>query len=71
MIDRRRLSMAGNRAIALGREVVSVVREREITLLLLITWFYVAAVLLLVGATVNYVLAGTGSAKSPAPDSPD
>jgi len=40
-------------------------------ILLLMTWFYVAAVLLLVGATVNYVLAGTGSAKSPAPDSPD
>jgi YihY family inner membrane protein len=39
--------------------------------LLLVTWFYVAAVLLLVGAAVNHVLAGTGSAKSPAPDSPD
>jgi uncharacterized BrkB/YihY/UPF0761 family membrane protein len=39
--------------------------------LLLVTWFYVAAVLLLVGAAVNRVLTGTGSAKSPAPDSPD
>jgi membrane protein len=39
--------------------------------LLLVTWFYVAAILLLVGAAVNHVLAGTGSEKSPAPDSPD
>jgi YihY family inner membrane protein len=39
--------------------------------LLLVTWFYVAAVFLLVGAAVNRVLTGTGSAKSPAPDSPD
>ena len=40
-------------------------------ILLLVTWFYAAAVLLLVGAAVNRVLAGTGSAKSPATDSPD
>lgn len=40
-------------------------------ILLLVTWFYVAAILLLVGAAVNHVLAGTGSEKSPAPDSPD
>jgi membrane protein len=39
--------------------------------LLLVTWFYIAAILLLVGAAVNHVLAGTGSEKSPAPDSPD
>lgn len=38
-------------------------------ILLLVTWFYFAAILVLAGATVNYVLAGTGSAKSPAPDS--
>jgi YihY family inner membrane protein len=38
-------------------------------ILLLVTWFYIAAILLLVGAAVNYVLARTGSAKSPAPDS--
>ncbi len=40
-------------------------------ILLLVTWFYFAAILLLVGAAVNHVLAGTGSEKSPAPDSPD
>ncbi|MFB6227175.1 MAG: YihY/virulence factor BrkB family protein [Halobacteriales archaeon] len=38
-------------------------------ILLLVTWFYFAAILLLVGVAVNRVLAGTGSAKSPAPDS--
>jgi YihY family inner membrane protein len=38
-------------------------------ILLLVTWFYFAAILILAGATVNYVLAGTGSAKSPPPDS--
>jgi membrane protein len=38
-------------------------------ILLLVTWFYIAAILLLVGAAVNRVLSGTGSAKSPAPDS--
>jgi YihY family inner membrane protein len=38
-------------------------------ILLLVTWFYLAAILLLAGAAVNCVLARTGSAKSPAPDS--
>ncbi len=38
-------------------------------ILLLLTWFYFAAILLLVGAAVNRALEGTGSAKSPAPDS--
>jgi len=37
----------------------------------LVTWFYFAAILLLVGAAVNCVLAGTGSEKSPAPKSPE
>jgi YihY family inner membrane protein len=40
-------------------------------ILLLVTWFYLAAILILVGAAVNCVLAGTGSAKSPAPESPE
>jgi len=39
--------------------------------LLLVTWFYFGAVLLLVGAAVNRVLAGTGSEKTPAPESSD
>lgn len=38
-------------------------------ILLLVTWFYLAAILLLFGAAVNRVLSGTGSAKSPAHNS--
>ncbi|MFB6154327.1 MAG: YhjD/YihY/BrkB family envelope integrity protein [Haloferacaceae archaeon] len=59
-------SAVGWSALSVGFSIYTTVASRDATtalgsLVLLVTWFYFAGTLLLVGAVVNYVLAGGGT----------